>query len=323
MFTSTTSTFGSNGRVRLLLCAALLPLLWPWSAAGQEAGKTLPRVVAVEWIPLRANSTILEAFAKAQAGLGEPQTPIERMTARGDETELANTLKQLAESKPDILLGFGDHVCQALRKKLPKIALVALLVRRSELLTAESSAAPLAILDSTPAPELVWEVARQLRPALTGLGVLYTQAYEPNVQLAASLAKAKQGAPGIVMEITVAEGYCRTDSDFEQALRGEGKGKSTFDVLFVPDDPNGSRFGDVIYKAADRIGAVAIGTEATVGKGCAAALLPDYEALGQEAARLCAEPDPLHSWPRKQVPIPCKMVVDEQALQRHGIKVPH
>ncbi len=109
------------------------------------------------------------------------------------------------------------------------------------------------VIDSSPDPKTVLELTAELRLDLKGIGVLYTENYAPDAAFTAALQELAKAREIETVPIKVDPGFCRTDSDFEKAISGAFAGKS-FQVLYVPNDPNSARFGATIFKETARLG---------------------------------------------------------------------
>jgi len=280
-------------------------------------------IVAIEWIPRSAHRIIMKHF---EAGLAESSDPaaacpaIECINVFSDEEKLDAVLSDVSLKPPSILIGFGDHVCRKARDKCPEIPLIALLARDPTLideLDEDNEAAPVLLCITEPQPELVWRVARELHPNVKRLAIIYTEGFSPNERLADNLARFGKENDLHCLRTTVAAGFCRTDSDFERSL-DKLTAAGGFDVLYVPDDPNCSRFGVQIYSYTRERGLPAIGSEATIGKGCSAAVALDYRAIGARAASLCADLLRKREAPTQPVMIDNELIIDIEAQKGLG-----
>lgn len=274
------------------LVFTMVGVSWCGPALGEEVSLVTDRdklnIAVIEWIPLYAHTRVINAFKKAMSENEQFNTydiTVERLSAFGDDDELSSILKALPEKSLRLILSFGDHVSERVLEGTNETLVVAALVRKpDELITRiKNRQGPGAVISSNPDPTLVLRAARELVPDLEGLGIMYTQKFAPNVQLADRLVQEgiKKGVS--VVSVTVPAGYCREESDFARAL-GRVSSSASYDVLFVPDDPNCSRFGSQIYRFTDEQKVPAIGSGATLGKGCVMALALDYEAVGFEVA---------------------------------------
>ncbi|MCX5769058.1 MAG: hypothetical protein NTZ09_02115 [Candidatus Hydrogenedentes bacterium] len=235
-----------------------------------------PTVVAVEWLPQSAHGKILQAYE----GAADPAWPkLRRVSVMGDEKELQDTLRGLPQADSTIIVSFGQTVADEAVELCPGS-------RHVVLFAPESPAGPNVIhIKTEPAPESVWRVAADLKPGLKRLGMLYTARHTPNEQLAAGIEIVGKEAGRLVVRATVPHGLCRTESDFEKAMDSlEAAGGC--DVLYVPDDPNTSRFAPTLFRLAGDT--PVMGGEATRGRGCSAAFVRDYQALGRALAGVVA-----------------------------------
>ncbi len=281
-------------------------------------------VLAVEWIPLHTNSVILKA-AQSQANqpnAGRPGIEFVRVNVFGDQQELTKLAEQAALEPPQALIGFGDHVCKLLQEACPNVPMLALLVRDPDFRGASSTVggAPLLCPSVAPDPKLIWRIARELDPDLKRLGMIYTKGDMPNTAFADQLSRIAQDSDGTLDRTTVPPGFCRTDSDFERAVK-KLVADDRIDMLYVPDDPNCSRFGIAIYKSAGELNVPAIGTDATIGKGCVAAIQRDYEALGVrvgELIRILLADDYVEN---ASPSVRRNIVFDARALRKHGLSL--
>lgn len=287
--------------------------------AAEEGDRQEPvrPIVAIEWIPLHSHSVVMKAFEESLA-----QTRITRVNVFGDEEELGETLSELAETPPKLILAFGDHVSQAVRERCPQVPLLALLVKLHGHQTAPASekGSPAVYLRAEPDSELIWRLSRELVPGAKRVGIVYTENYQPNETLATRLERSAGPEGGQVVRATVPPGFCRSESDFSKAIRRMGKTED-LDVMYVPDDPNCSRFGARIYDFARELGIPAIGSEATLGKGCVAAVALDYEATGRLAASLCGD---ILMGGFKEATIvraPYSIMIDREALAAYSLTV--
>ena len=286
----------------------------------QTRNDTLFRVVAIEWIPLYAHKQVLEALKKALTETGNPEFTVESVCAYGDEGELAKQLDRLSKSPPTIFLSFGNYVTERVADTVRDVPVLALLVRNAASLVENTSGVSprLAVVDSDPDPTLVWKLARELVPDADALGVLHTNKFEPNVALVRALDEEARKYGGTVRSATVGSGFCRTDSDFQRGLDRIPHSEE-IDLLYVPDDPNCSRFGTQVYRYADEKGWPAIGSEATIGKGCVAAVVIDYDAIGRQAAEICLNVSNGENLPMVFFHVSAKVFVDSQRLSAHAI----
>jgi ABC-type uncharacterized transport system substrate-binding protein len=269
-------------RPLVLLVMALLAGHPPVMA--EHAGAPV-EVTVVEWLPLTLHAQILRSFEQAV-----PEFPplkegvrIKTVAAYADDAELDAQLQKTGEE--DIVIAFGDHAAQRARALLPGRVVVALLAR---LTAAEPAtlAPPATVLDSGPGAEELLQLARQLRPRLKSLGVIYTRDFQPNQMLLESLSR--QALPEVAVHpVLVDPGFCRTESDFSRAVEA-ACAEQVLDVLFVPEDPNCARFGRTIFTTAARAGVATVGTQETEGQGGDAVLRVDAAAMGRELARVLA-----------------------------------
>ena len=280
------------------------------------------RVVAVEWIPLYAHKQVLEAFKKALKEAGNPEFRVESVCAYGDKDELAQQLDALSKFPPTILLSFGNYITERVADTVRDVSVLALLARNAQSLVENASGASprLAVVDSDPDPTLVWKLARELVANADTLGVLHTNKFEPNVALVRALDEEARKYGGTVRSATVGAGFCRTDSDFQRGLDGIPHSEE-IDLLYVPDDPNCSRFGAQVYRHADERGWPAIGSETTIGKGCVAAVAIDYDAIGKQAAEICLNVLDGADFQPAFVHVPGRVYIDPKRLSAHGLSM--
>jgi ABC-type uncharacterized transport system substrate-binding protein len=268
-----------------MICALLaVSLCAVASEEGHPGAPSQPGVLAVEWIPLHANKVIVE---EVRAALAAPESGGAAITvttalAYGDEKELDAIAKRINTEKPVAVLGLGDLVCEKLLNACPDVPVVAVSARKLAL-GGYAEKDNLVVIDSSPNPETVLDLAAELYIDLKGIGVLYTENYSPNAVFSAGLEKLAESRGIETVHIKVDPGFCRTDSDFEKAISGAFAGKP-FQVLYAPNDPNSARFGATIFKETARLGIVGIGSEATIGKGCSAATIIDNSASATAAA---------------------------------------
>lgn len=263
-----------------------------------------PTVVAVEWLPSFVNTRIIEGL---QAELGVDD--VQRFCAYGQDAELETFADALTNTPPDVLMTFGDHVSRELRKAFPAIPMLAMVIRDAETLQSLEAECPLAIISADPDAEKVADLARQLDNDAKTLAVIHTVDFAPNLKLVEAL----KNVDGLsVVPIHIAPGFCRTDSDFDLAIRNRYK-EAPFDLLYVPDDPNCSRFGTQIFRTSTDIGVPAIGTSSTIGKGCVAGFVWDFEKAAKQAAGACTGLLEGKA-PSKVLAAPLRIQVEDKAL---------
>lgn len=282
-------------------------------------------IIAVEWVPMRCHASIISSLKEEleeSKDVAEEDVSIRRVNAFGDDERLHELLQELSSSPPDMMMGFGEHVCHAIRKVLPNSPLVALLVREGYVGEAVPNAkdSPVVCFTAAPRPETVWAVARCLKPNMSRMGVLYTKDYAPNEELAKALEECGRREGRELVRATVPSGFCRVESDFEKAVTGLQASKPC-DLLYVPEDPNSARFTGVVYGSTEDLRLPAIGGETTRGKGCVVAIALDYEALGRESARHSLAL--LEGKVRKTLSVcaPRKLLVDHEAMAKYGLNV--
>jgi ABC-type uncharacterized transport system substrate-binding protein len=272
-------------RIRFDALVMVVAVISNFLAAADNAPPTVPTLTAVQWLPKHAESRVLDAMEKSCIErMAAPAFSIERVKVTGDREELRAQLATFAGKRPSILIAFGDVVAGEISEQYPGVPLLALLVKWPEKIGSVHRTSPLIVVDAQPCAGMVWDVARQLVQGVRVLGIMYTRNVAANEALVAALAVDKQ--EGQVVPVTVPEGMCRVDADFSQAIEKAVK-TGGVQVLYVPDDPNASRFAGTIYRSARALHVAAIGSDATSGKGCDAAILTDYEATGVLAAE-CA-----------------------------------
>jgi len=267
----------------LLLLSVTPPNLF--TALSQGVRDAPPqRVVTLEWIPLYAQRKVIEVMKQEikDASL-EKEYSIESIGVFGDEEDLEKQLEGLRADPPDAVVCFGNYLTRRVLNEGPNVPITGVLVRNAQGLveSATRNRENLSVIDSDPDPETIWKLARELKPQLDSLCVLYTAKYEPNEVLVRKLRESGSAYGFRVVSATVGAGFCRTESDFQKALdivphSGE------VDILYVPDDPNCSRFGSAVYRFSDAKGWPAIGSEATIGKGCVVAIDQPLELIGRE-----------------------------------------
>jgi len=253
-----------------------------------SASVNYTRIVSIQWIPLYSNRQVLRSF---DASLKEASPALasrmhhESVVLYGDPEKLQKQIKDLNTNPPSVILSLGNHITKTLLDEGLSVPIVALLTRHPQAIieSCTKDTSLLYIIDSDPDPALIWRVARQIRPGMDMLGVLYTSQYEPNEYLVKSLSDEGVKTGGMVCSATVGAGFCRTELDFQKGLDQLPHGE-TVNVLFVPDDPNCSRFGNAVFRFATKKGWPAIGTEATIGKGCVAAVEVNSDQVGRLAA---------------------------------------
>jgi ABC-type uncharacterized transport system substrate-binding protein len=264
------------------------------------------RAVAIEWLPLGMQSEAIQAFETDLKPL-----PLERISAYGDPAELDKVLGTLKKSPPALILAFGDRVGLEAAASLPEVPLLCISSRHIAQSTARK--VPTALIVTEPDPSQIWEVADTLVPDFPALAILFTEGYGPNTALADALEKVPARGKRPVLRITVPPGNCRTDSDFEKALDAL-RAREPKALLYAPDDPNCSRFGNVICRLAAERRIVVLGSEATAGKGCAAALTLDPQALGKQCAAWAQHPA------SSTTTAPYQVVLDKKAMADQGLK---
>jgi ABC-type uncharacterized transport system substrate-binding protein len=280
-------------------------------------------IIAVEWVPMRCHATIISSlkdeFEETKTMAGEHRS-IRRVNAFGDDARLRELLQELSSSPPDMVIGFGDHACHAIRKVLPNSPLVALLVREASVGEAVPNAGdrPLVSFTAAPRPETVWAVARCLKPNMSRMGVLYTKDYAPNEELAEALEKCGRREGRELLRATVPSGFCRVESDFESAVAGLQASKPC-DLVYVPDDPNSGRFTGAIYRSTEDLRLPAIGDETSRGKGCVVAIALDYEALGRKAARHSLAFLEGNASETRSLCAPRTLLVDREAMAKYAL----
>jgi ABC-type uncharacterized transport system substrate-binding protein len=282
-------------------------------------------IIAVEWVPMRCHASIISSLKeelKESKEMAEEHVSIRRVNAFGDDERLHELLQELSSSPPDMMIGFGEHVCHAIREVLPNSPLVALLVREEYGRKAAPNAedGPMVCFTAAPKPETVWAVAHCLKPTMSRMGVLYTKNYAPNEELARALEECGRRERRELVRATVPSGFCRVESDFEKAVTGLQASKPC-GLLYVPEDPNSARFTGVVYRCTEDLRLPAIGGETTRGKGCVVAIALDYEALGRESARHSLAL--LEGKARKTLSVsaPRKLLVDSEAMRKYGLNV--
>jgi ABC-type uncharacterized transport system substrate-binding protein len=258
------------------LCHLALSLVFLIAAGAAYAAQASPTVVAVEWLPQSAHGKILRAY-EAAADTAWPE--VRRINAMGDEKALQDGLRALPQPDSSVVVSFGDAVAAEAVELCPG-------ARHVVVLAAEPPVGPNIVhIRSEPEAEMIWRAAADLKPGLRRLGILYTARYAPNEQVAAEIEAAGKGAGRVVVRATVPHGMCRTESDFEKAMAAL-VASGGCDVLYAPDDPNASRFAATLFRLAGDT--PVIGGEAMRGRGCAAAFVRDYEALGRALAGVVA-----------------------------------
>lgn len=280
----TSASLGNNRKRHahaVLACLCAFGAFIPPAAHAQDA----VRVVALEWLPLHANTAVLDALEQTLARDLSRKCLLERVSVLGDQDELAKALAQINAHPPDVLLAIGGHVCARAAQECPSVFLIALFAHDIEALEAKPPARAL-ILDTDPSAQLVWDTAQSIRSGAKRLGVLFTNNFAPNVAFVSDVKTeaSKRGAETVPLPVN--EGFCRTDSDFRAAIE-KAHAKTPLDFLYVPDDPNASRFGPVIRSTCEALRVPLIGTGAIAGKGCAVSLEPDFSAIGDRIAKAC------------------------------------
>ncbi len=284
------------------------------------------RIVAIEWIPLHAHTEVLKSLESelGRSNVASSKIEIKRIVVFGDDDELAKTIHQLNADPPDVIVGFGDHISQSIRRECRNVPRVAVLARDLAALAGDDSApsdsAPFVAIDAEPDARTVWRVARELRPAAECLGFIYTDRYAPNSALADRLEEEGRRTGYQLARIRVDPGFCRTESDFRKVLNKAAE-THKLDVLYVPDDPNCSRFGPTIYDSATKLGIPAIGSEATIGRGCAAAIQIDQALLGTRTASACASLLQEKRAVAELLSVPGRVVIDPSAFRGQGLVV--
>lgn len=284
---------------RLALACACIGLCV--AAGAQQPGS----VVAVEWIPLHADTLVLQAMQDSAQAKGT-KAAVERVNVMSEEAELAKAIESIKARAPKAVIGFGDYVCERLVAKCPNTRIVTVFARSHGAL-ARAAKGDVTIINSEPDPVAVVDVVRKLKPDMKRIGIIYTDKFTPNTELAQRLEQELGKSALTLARITVHPGFCRTESDYRQAI-AKTHTATPLDTLFVPDDPNSSRFGGTICATATELGIRVIGTDAIAGKGCAATIEPDIEAIGQQAWAAVTSPASENGKPRV-VTVPGRVVV--------------
>jgi len=291
-----------------VLFASMAPAISPTSA------ETLTDVPAIDWLPLTSTDAVLRSYNAADGS----QTPyiLDRWEIMADNDELARKIETLQKDPPTIIVVFGDYLSKYIAEKCPNLPQIQVLT-----LTPATSANVTAI-NCEPDAGTIWKTANSLLPNLHRLGILFSEAYGPNLELAKQLeATAEKGKS--VIRATVPRGLCRTDSDYQNCVAALVKAGGC-DLLYLPDDPNSSRFASTICEEARAAKIPVLGTEATLGKGCVAALMRNFDSAGKElskvlAARLANQRDV----PPQTVKVPTILKVDEARISGFtGLQVP-
>lgn len=294
-------------RLALLIALGLATVI---PADEPDAATATPDLAAIEWLPSFVNTKTLEGIGRE---LGAKS--IRRLCAYGQDDELAAISEALAAAPPRVVIAFGDHAARGVRARCPDIPMLAVLIRDAAVLESIDARAPLITMAADPSAAEVAALAAALCPAAQTVAVMHTVDFGPNKRLVEALETG--AAPLKVIPIHVAPGFCRTGSDFDLALRTR-YGEEPFDVLYVPDDPNCSRFGTQIFRTAQDLGVPAVGTASTVGKGCAAAFVWDIAATAIQAAEACqrlARGDRVNT----RLPVPTRVQRDAAVLASFGL----
>jgi ABC-type uncharacterized transport system substrate-binding protein len=258
------------------------------AVAAEEENKPVEQltVAVVEWLPMHAHSQVLVSIQESFSEVPSVAETISfvRYTAYGDPDEVRSIQEKLASDPPEISVGFGDLMCRSLRQACPSLPLIALFSREASW-SFYQLGEPCIVLSTELDAQSVWDHARQLRPAAVDIGFIYTDGFPPNEAMVSSLKRTGTSLGGQVTPIRVHPGFCRTEKDFEIAVK-DAAGASGFSVLVVPEDPNCARFGKTIYRTAHEVGVATIGTQETWGQGCDMALEIPYATVSAQTAKI-------------------------------------
>jgi ABC-type uncharacterized transport system substrate-binding protein len=231
-----------------------------------------PAVVALEWLPKYAHKKTLKEIEKTSA--------LVTMNCMGDESELRKNLEQIKAKPPALVIAFSDAIAKSVASECSSTPLLAVMVDDPSCVMGIQRAAPVSLITSQPDAVLAWRVMREARANIKTAGMLYTKGISVNEKLFGRLSEEAKRDGASLERVLVDAGFCRTDADFVSAVDNAIE-KKHCEVLFLPDDPNGSRFGATIFHAASAHGVPSVGTDATDGKGCVAALCVDYEKMAE------------------------------------------
>jgi ABC-type uncharacterized transport system substrate-binding protein len=289
---------------------AFVPLLPTASAA------EIDEFISIEWIPLRAHKEILNAVEAQWKETLDAPPKLTRINLFADDEELKSTIEKLQENPPRAVIGFGDTVCKALRDTCPEAPLIALFVRDPKFLeqAKESRSAPCVQLKTDPQASFVVHVAKALKPKLKRMAIIYTKNDAANTHFANQLEIELAKTDIALARAEVPSGFCRTDSDFEKAINKLVE-SGPIDILYVPDDPNCSRFGTAIYKAARKHNIQGIGTGATMGKGCVAGFTTKTNIIAHILAKISFQGDNAPIIENRSVDIDAYVVADKNAIE--------
>jgi ABC-type uncharacterized transport system substrate-binding protein len=308
-------TFASNSHAGFVfLIAGICMCLFAASAQSAEGAVNLS---AVEWIPLGSHDVIVEALIKGCRDRNV-QVNVQRYSAFGDAAQFAAIGEKLKNTPNTAIIAFEDHACRQILQACPGIPVVALLTRGISISDSRASSG-FHIVDGEATPASIMKVAGCLQPGLRTLGVLYSRGYAPNEALAEHLRGEAQKEGRATSNIVIDTGFCRTDHDFRTAIEN-ALHEMRFEILYVPSDPNSSRFGATICSTATALNIPVIGSEAIAGKGCALTIELDHKAIGTRAAEIVCTG--VFKSSNGVIAVPPKVLPDDEVLRRFGLTFP-
>jgi ABC-type uncharacterized transport system substrate-binding protein len=264
-------------------------------------------VPVISWLPAASQNTILRACEHARGEAGPFQ--FDSWDLLGDENLLNEKIKLLQASKPPCVVVFGDYVSGRVAEQCPDTAQICLFN------SMEKKCANAIYILSEPDPAVVWRAARGICPTLRRLGILFTEGYAPSAKLATQLDQAA-GKEERVIKCTVPRGMCRTDSDFQKAVETLAQNGGC-DLLYVPDDPNTSRFASTICAEARKYGIPVLGNDQMAGKGCVAALVRDLDEAGKLLCKAVSDQLGGAKGSAQTLTAPAKLKLDEAVLKTY------
>lgn len=275
----------------------MLFLMLALCSAGQPAEHAPLKVVAVEALPLSLHTRVLMEVA---ALLGPDNIRFTRVSALSEGEGLNARLKASWDQGARHFVVFAPELAEAVQASAPDAAVV-------NVFSTEEGADPAAGLwiDPGPQPEEIWQAATSLRGAHCSLGMVFTRGLPANERLLECL-KSVTPAGCTVHPVLVDPGYCRTEADFDLAVR-QACEHFSLDVLFVPEDPNCAKFGRTIFAAARTAQAASIGTQETAGQGNDLALVISAPAMAEAIGRALAQYRREHKLPAGHWIVPREM----------------
>lgn len=274
------------------------------AAARADQPATVP---VIQWLPAASHNAILQA--REQLPTKPDVFQFDMWDLMADEEALNAKLKVLQKNKPPVVVVFGDYVSGRIARQCPNVAQISLLNSMAQTLP------NVTCISCEPDASIVWQTARSLRPALRRLAILFTDGYPSSLKLAEELEQSAEKEEKVVRS-TVPRGMCRTDSDFRKAVESLVQNGGC-DLLYVPDDPNTSRFAVTIRDEARKAGIPVIGNEAMAGKGCVAAIVRDLDEIGKLLCKTISDHLRGQEVSSRVLYVPMKIKVDEALLKSY------